>query len=429
MMNRFLAAALSFLVAFPAAALDIRTSPTPGAVPGVSDGKPLQNDTIAINRADGKLFIRDTDGSAFGADLPQIDGSGYLKWRGRPAIGRYQGGKFISQPDAVQIQGSGSTGDASAFVAKPTNIPAGRPLSDVANSVYALAPASDTPDTVRPFPLFTLAPVASEVITSAALWSRIQDRADEPNRVFAHVLTYETSTGGGRPVGDISAERVALYLGMRGLPGGGSIWAFNTQTHLQTGYTGPGAAGGEIDVTNSAQHRGDGFGQIPYTALNSTGISINTLSTYRNGQGIFIDGKLSDGSPAWNRGFVVYNGAINSNWGCAFCDYGGSYATLSSSGSHTLGLDFSNATFGLDAVGLPAGSGVNWLSGGVSKGRIVVNAEGKMTLIASSLSLEGVPFATSAAAGGASALPGTPALYIPITYAGAVRYIPAFNAP
>jgi hypothetical protein len=425
MMSRILTllALLSALIK-PATALEIKSDARPGALPSLT-----APGEIAINRADGRFFYRDENGNRAGGLLPDLDASGYLKFRNGMTLGRWQGGKFISQPDTVQIQGFDSTGRVDKMTVAPPNLSAERSLSGLANSVYALAPTSDTPDTVRPVPKFLLAPVGTELITASAFWSRIKDKSDETLRVFAHVLTYESSTGEDKPVGDLSGERVDLFLGMRGLPGAGSIWGTNIQVHMAEGYLGHASAGAEIGVVNSSGHRGDGFGQIPYTALNSTGIGVNTYSSYRNGQGYFIDGKLTDGSPGWNRGFVVYNGAINSNWGCAFCDYGGSYATLQSYGSHTAGLDFTNATFALDAVALPAGSGVNWLSGGVSKGRIVVNADGRMTLIASSLSLEGVPFATSAAAGGASALPGTPALYIPITYAGAVRYIPAYNGP
>ena len=217
-----------------------------------------------------------------------------------------------------------------------------------------------------------MAPVASEFLTHSAIWDEVVDNSNEKQRVFAHSLTYQASTGDGRKVGDLSGERVDLYLGMRGLPGAGSIWATNMVTHLANGYTGSGASVAEFDLDNSAQHRGDGFGQVPYTAQNASAVSVNTFYTYRNSQGVFIDGKLKDGSPAWTREYVVYKGAVDASWGCAFCHYGDSYATLQSYGEHTLGLDFTNAkpTQGALGTGLGPGSGVTFFEAGVPVGRL-----------------------------------------------------------
>ncbi|KQQ44950.1 hypothetical protein ASF58_19630 [Methylobacterium sp. Leaf125] len=38
---------------------------------------------------------------------------------GGPTLGRYEAGKYIATPDAIQIRGSGSTGDASGLMASP----------------------------------------------------------------------------------------------------------------------------------------------------------------------------------------------------------------------------------------------------------------------------------------------------------------------
>ncbi len=59
----FLLLALVALAA-PAAALDMRFSPAPGNVPGA-----LQDDTLGINRADGRLFWRRTNGQLGAATL------------------------------------------------------------------------------------------------------------------------------------------------------------------------------------------------------------------------------------------------------------------------------------------------------------------------------------------------------------------------
>ncbi|UIY44151.1 hypothetical protein [Methylobacterium radiotolerans] len=51
----------------------------------------------------------------------RITGANKLVLPGGPTLGTYQNNKFISQPDAIQIQGSGSTGDVSGMSATPTD--------------------------------------------------------------------------------------------------------------------------------------------------------------------------------------------------------------------------------------------------------------------------------------------------------------------
>ncbi len=70
---RHLLLALPALVALagPAGALDMRFSPNPGNLPGA-----LQDDTLAINRADGRLYYRRSDGSLGGATLLDALASG-----------------------------------------------------------------------------------------------------------------------------------------------------------------------------------------------------------------------------------------------------------------------------------------------------------------------------------------------------------------
>ena len=231
-------------------------------------------------------------------------------------------------------------------------------------------------------PLFAITPVTSEAPTHSAFYDHVVDSPDEDRRVFAHSWTYEATTGGRKPVGDLSGERVNTFIGIRGYPGAGSIWAGNSQTHLYAGYTGLGAAGWEFDVTNQAQHRGDGFGQTPYSALNSTGVAVDTLSKFRNSQAYLVDGKLEDGTPGWNRGYVVYNGSIDANWGCAFCDYGGAYASMQSYGSHDIGLDFTNAEMrlGVLATQRGQGNGITFYHGLSPEGHIYTNDAGEIVL-------------------------------------------------
>jgi hypothetical protein len=53
-------------------------------------------------------------------------------------LGRYQGGKFISQPEKVEIQGSGSTGDVSATTVLPSDGTAAKSLSAWTGALSAL---------------------------------------------------------------------------------------------------------------------------------------------------------------------------------------------------------------------------------------------------------------------------------------------------
>lgn len=61
---------------------------------------------------------------------PRIKDNGDVRLSDDLKIGRYQGGKFISQPDAVQIQGSGSTGDVSETSVKAAGTSVLRALSN-----------------------------------------------------------------------------------------------------------------------------------------------------------------------------------------------------------------------------------------------------------------------------------------------------------
>lgn len=108
---------LTIALTSPVAAFDIKSSPMPGDVPLLaSDGE------IAINRADGRLYYKAEGGAIAGGLLADLDASGYLKYRNGMTLGRYQNGKFVSQPDSLDIKGSGSTGLVSDTSIQHTDI-------------------------------------------------------------------------------------------------------------------------------------------------------------------------------------------------------------------------------------------------------------------------------------------------------------------
>ena len=115
MKNRLLAplAMLLALVA-PAVALEIKSDTRPGPVP-----PPMAPGETGINLVDGRFFYRDEAGNRVGGLLPDLDASGYLKFRNGMVLGRNVGGKLVPQPERIEIQGTGSNGDASQFSVKP----------------------------------------------------------------------------------------------------------------------------------------------------------------------------------------------------------------------------------------------------------------------------------------------------------------------
>jgi hypothetical protein len=70
--------------------------------------------------------------------LPNVTDSGDMMLLPGRKIGRVQDGKFISQPDVVQIQGPGSTGDVSATTVLPSDGTAAKSLSAWTGSLSAL---------------------------------------------------------------------------------------------------------------------------------------------------------------------------------------------------------------------------------------------------------------------------------------------------
>jgi hypothetical protein len=96
-----LAAAAAVALATPALALDLRSSSTPGNVPPLTGADPLGDREISLNRADGKLFWKKTDGTLGTATLLNATAAG------RKAV---------------------ETGDASDLIVKTPGVPTGMNL-------------------------------------------------------------------------------------------------------------------------------------------------------------------------------------------------------------------------------------------------------------------------------------------------------------
>ncbi|MBY0258549.1 glycosyl hydrolase family 28-related protein [Methylobacterium sp.] len=103
MKNRLLAplAMLLALVA-PAVALEIKSDTRPGPVP-----PPMAPGETGINLVDGRFFYRDEAGNRVGGLLPDLDASGYLKFRNGMVLGRFQNGKFAPLGDVSGTEALG----------------------------------------------------------------------------------------------------------------------------------------------------------------------------------------------------------------------------------------------------------------------------------------------------------------------------------
>jgi hypothetical protein len=86
-------------------------------------GKKVQDAFSTVGRPNG-LAVLDGTGRLSASQLPnsvlRLDGSGSLAIPAGPTLGTYQNGKFTSQPDTIQIQGSSSTGDVSGMTVTPS---------------------------------------------------------------------------------------------------------------------------------------------------------------------------------------------------------------------------------------------------------------------------------------------------------------------
>ncbi|AWN51418.1 hypothetical protein [Methylobacterium sp. 17Sr1-1] len=118
--------------AAPAAALDMRFSPNSGNLPGVGQGQaPIKDDTLAINRADGKLFWRRPDGTLGTSTLLNALPSG------RSAVEQGRADDLLSAPSGLTILRS----LAARFAERPSVIDYGVDMTGVADSTAALTAA------------------------------------------------------------------------------------------------------------------------------------------------------------------------------------------------------------------------------------------------------------------------------------------------
>lgn len=150
-----------------------------GVTPNNDKGDPFRNAMIKLNKNDSELY--GTIGSVnsnlatIRQMVPIVDGAGKVRFPSGPSLGTYQNGKFTSQPDALQIQGPGSTGDASGLTSLLLGTSKGLALSDDTSIGYSIArfAAAGTPS------------------------CKGQDLVDDSVAINA-AITYVASLGGGK---------------------------------------------------------------------------------------------------------------------------------------------------------------------------------------------------------------------------------------
>lgn len=178
---------------------------------------------------------------------------------------------------------------------------------------------------------------------------------------FMVVFDFVSDHGAGAAGND--GNKVSLYAGISSETNSGPIWALNTVTNILSGSSPTFAHGYECDITNlTGSHNGDDDGLTGVTSTPfSCGINISGGGSDRNTAAMMVSGPGSD--TVFNRGIVFVNDCIRSATFQDLCD---ADISLDIRGSHTTGLDLSNATISGDAIELASGHKIGWNSDDVT---------------------------------------------------------------
>ena len=147
-------------------------------------------------------------------------------------------------------------------------------------------------------------------------------------------------------------DKVALYAGAVAGPGSADVWAINSVTTLNLGSDNLTGQGYELDFNNLCNDKSQDF------VNSANGLSITGASSFANTSALLI----SELNPRWSRG-ILLNG--NSMRDTSIVDNTSSKIVLQSATAHTVGVDFTGATFSQYAIGLRAGTLglLTWVSG------------------------------------------------------------------
>lgn len=115
------------MISSPALALDAGQRVSTPKDPSPNLNRPIVKQ-LTVPDGPGSLILGSKTLSDF---LPSVDSDGNMTVLPGRKIGRVQDNKFISQPDAIQIQGSGSTGDATTLKAQAPGTPNPLTLGEV----------------------------------------------------------------------------------------------------------------------------------------------------------------------------------------------------------------------------------------------------------------------------------------------------------
>ena len=147
-------------------------------------------------------------------------------------------------------------------------------------------------------------------------------------------------------------DKVAPDAGAVAGPGSADVWAINSVTTLNLGSDNLTGQGYELDFNNLSNDKSQDF------VNSANGLSITGASAYANTSALLI----SEFNPRWSRGILLNGNSVRDT---SIVDNTSSKIVLQSATAHTVGVDFTGATFSQYAIGLRAGTLglLTWVSG------------------------------------------------------------------
>jgi hypothetical protein len=300
-----------------------------------------------------------------------ISGTNKVVLPGGPTLGLWQNNKFISQPDSIQIQGSGSTGDISTMSVTPS---AGATAGTVAKAIGDRAPlASPVFTGIIQAPSFSMVgsqnqavyPIGNPAGINRSSFFSTATSQFENNMEMFNVRNCIANKGNTHTTGNDQyfVAKVCDFNAIQMLPGAGASFVGNDVLKIEPGVGAINAIGREINVYPSGGYdygmTGPGGESGPLgTGLLITGYGTNYLASAMLINLGGVDGTSGTTNFKLRRGISLYNGTIAGNTYEDLTSSGGSGIYLG--GTKAYGIDMSGMTAQLAALHLASNQTVAW---------------------------------------------------------------------
>lgn len=254
--------------------------------------------------------------------LPPISRDGNKLPDNKTSFGRLQGDKFISTPDGILTEKSGT--------------------------MLSISPTGN--------------PTNGSLLTTFSTFSVQNITTQIKNREFLTSFGFNSNKGADQEDGTGNGDKVTLYSGMVQQRGSGNAWSLNTLLTRQPGVT-KSSIGYEVDLNNNDRHLGEALGAAGLERPFGYGLILTGAAPYRSTAAIEIGGP--GGSFLWNRGIVISQNSVKQ---ASFQDVTVSDISIDIRGGHQYPIDIANSGVVKAAVRLPKASQI--VAGNPDKGGI-----------------------------------------------------------